>query len=39
MFAIMNGGIGLAVGSIGSFLPTFLKEFGFSPRQLPRSMQ
>ncbi|RFU26054.1 hypothetical protein B7463_g10286, partial [Scytalidium lignicola] len=30
MFAIMNGGIGLSVGSVGSFLPTFINEFGYS---------
>ena len=33
LFAFMNGGIGLAVGAIGSFLPTFIEEFGYSKRQ------
>jgi hypothetical protein len=30
-WTVTNAGFALATASIGSFLPTFIKEFGFSP--------
>ena len=30
LFALINAGVAFGIGSVGLFLPTFVKEFGFS---------
>lgn len=30
-FAMINGGIALGISSVGVFLPSFIKSFGYSP--------
>lgn len=33
-FGLMNAGVALGISSVGAFLPTFIKELGFSPGTL-----
>ena len=33
LFSTANGGLGLALSSVGTFLPTFISDFGYSTRK------